>query len=238
MVREARSGLQRMKNGYRAEDVAMAEARVRQLEAVYRQAEDEFSRLERLYHKEAATLVVRNRAEEQMQVAAEDLAGARLNLGKLQKGERTEDIEAARAALARQTADLHYYQALLADYNITSPIDGIVAVRLKEPGESVDVGTPLLKVFNPARLRIRAELEETDVGKVEVGEIAEMTSDAFPGRVFRGRVDQVFPDVRKKLQKTFDPMASFDINTQALHISLEDFGGLKNGMTVTVSFLK
>lgn len=238
MVREARAGLRRVESGYRTEEVAMAEARVRQLAAVYSQARDEFQRQERLYQKEATTLMTRNRAEERMLVAQEDLAGARINVEKLQKGERAEDIESARASLARHIADLNYYEALLKDYAITSPIDGIVAMRLIEPGESVDIGTPLLKVFNPEKLRIRAEVEETDVGKVEVGQIAEVTTDAFPGRVFRGRVDQVFPDVRKKAQKTFDPMASFDIHTQALHVHLDDFEGLRNGMTVTVSFLK
>lgn len=237
-AREARAGLQRLESGYRSEDVSTAAAMVRQMDAIYRQARDEFDRQERLYHKEAVTQVARNRAEEQMNVAAENLASARFNLEKLQKGEREENIEAAKASLARHRAELNYYLALLKDYTIKSPIDGMVAVRLREPGESVDVGTPLLRVFNPDKLRIRAELEETDAGKVVVGQVAEVTTDAFPGRIFQGRVDQVFPDVRKKTQKTFDPMASFDIQTQALHIVLDDFGGLKNGMTVTVSFLK
>lgn len=237
-VREARTGLQRLESGYRSEDVSTAAATVRRMETIYRQARDEFDRQERLYRKEAVTQVSRNRAEEQMNVAAENLASARFNLEKLQKGEREENVEAARASLARYRAELNYTLALLKDYTIKSPIDGMVAVRLKEPGESVDVGTPLLKVFNPDKLRIRAELEETDAGKVVVGQVAEVTTDAFPGRIFKGRVDQVFPDVRKKSQKTFDPMASFDIRTQALYITLDDFSGLKNGMTVTVSFLK
>jgi|LGOV01.1.fsa_nt_gb HlyD family secretion protein len=236
MVREAKAGFKRLESGYRIEDVAIAKARVRQLESVSRQAEDEFSRQDRLYHKQAVTLLVRNRAEERMQVAAEDLAGARVNLKKLQTGERQEDLESARAAVARSMAELSYYQALLSDFTVKSPIDGVVSVRLREPGESVDIGTPLLKIFNPERLRIRAELEETEVDKVIVDQLAEVTCDAFPGKVFCGRVSQVFSDVRKKSQKTFDPMASFDINTQTLHVVLDDFGGLKHGMTVTVSF--
>ncbi len=237
MVRESKAGLHRVESGNRTEDVAIAEARVRQLESVSRQAEDEFSRQDRLYRKQAVTLLARNRADERMQVAAEDLAGARVNLNKLQTGERQEDLESARAAVARSVAELHYYQALLAEFTIKSPIDGMVSVRFRDPGESVAVGTPLLKIFNPESLRIRAELEETEMGKVIVGQLAEVTCDAFPGQVFHGRVSQVFSDVRKKSQKSFDPMASFDINTQTMHVVLDDFGDLKHGMTVTVSFL-
>ena len=127
---------------------------------------------------------------------------------------------------------------MLRDYAITSPIDGIVAERLREPGEAVDRGTPILRLVDPAKTRIRAEIEESDVGKVSEGDPVEVTVDAYPGKIYRGRVSRVFSVVRKRALKNFDPMASFDINTQKIHINLDDFSGLQNGMTVTVKFTK
>jgi hypothetical protein len=44
--------------------------------------------------------------------------------------------------------------------------------------------------------------------------------------------------VEKKRQRTFDPLASFDINTQKIYISLDDYTGLVHGMTVNVRFSK
>ncbi|CAG0944346.1 HlyD family secretion protein [Geobacter sp.] len=235
---EAQARLQELLAGNRPEDREMAQNRVSRADTVYRQARDEFERQERLHKKEATTLIERNRAEERMKIAAEELSEAKTNLTKMQRGERQEEIAQARAKAAQAGAEVNYYRALLGDYAITSPINGIVIERIKKEGESVDVGTPVLKLINPDRLRVRAELEESDVGKVREGDAVEVTCDAFPGKVFKGRVTKVFPYVQKREQKTFDPMASFDINTQKIHIRLDDFSGLTNGMTATVTFRK
>ena len=235
---ETQARLQELLAGKRPEDRDMARNRVSRADAVYRQARDEFERQERLHKKEATTLIERNRAEERMKVAAEELDEANTNLTKMQRGERREEIDQARAKAAQAGAEVKYYRALMGEYVITSPIDGIVIERIRKEGESVDVGTPVLKLMNPDRLRVRAELEESDAGKVREGEVVEVTCDAFPGKVFKGKVTKVFPYVQKREQKTFDPMASFDINTQRIHIRLDDFAGLSNGMTATVKFRK
>lgn len=236
--REAQAELREFEAGSRSEDVESARARMQRAEDVCRFAEDRFQRQERLYRKDAVTLLERNRAEEELKVAREELREARANLDKLLKGEREERVERARAAVAQSTADGEYYRSLLRDYAITSPIDGIVAERLREPGEAVDIGTPILRLVDPAKTRIRAEIEESDVGKVSEGDPVEVTVDAYPGKIYRGRVSRVFSVVRKRALKNFDPMASFDINTQKIHINLDDFSELKNGMTVTVKFTK
>jgi multidrug resistance efflux pump len=238
MTREARERLRELETGSRSEDIEIARARAKRDEVVYGQANDEFQRQERLYRKDAATLIERDRALERMKTAAEELKGAESNLQKLLKGERKGEVEQARAAVARNSAEKKYNQALLREYTITSPIDGVVTARQKEAGEIVDVGTPLMKLINPKRMRIRAEIEETDVGKVKDGQQVEVTMDAYRDKVYRGKVYKIFPDVKRKAQKTFDPMASFDINTQQIYIRLDDFTGLKDGMTVTVRFLK
>lgn len=236
--REAEANLRELEAGYRPEEVESARARVQRAEEVLRFAEDRFQRQERLYRKEATTLMERNRADEELKVAGQELRDARATLARLSKGERQERVERARAAVVRSSAESNYYRSLLKDYAIVSPIDGVVAERLREPGEAVDVGTPILRLVNPAETRIRAEIEETDVGKVVEGQAAEVTVDAYPGKVYHGKVARVFPVVRKRALKNFDPMASFDINTQKIHIRLDDFSGLKNGMSVTVKFIK
>jgi multidrug resistance efflux pump len=238
MTREARERLRGLERGSRPEDIEIARARAKLAELAYSQASDEFQRQERLYRKDAATLIERDRALERMKTEAEVSKGAESNLQKLLKGERQEEIEQARAAVTRNSAEKKYSQALLMEYTVTSPIDGVVSERMKDAGEIVDVGTLLMKLINPQRMRIRAEIEETDVGKVKDWQTVEVTMDAYRDKVYRGKVYKIFPDVKRKAQKTFDPMASFDINTQQIYIKLNDFTGLKVGMTVTVRFLK
>jgi multidrug resistance efflux pump len=238
MLGEARARLNELEAGYQDEDIEMAESRVARLEVIHARAKNEHERQKRLYHREATTLVEYEKAEDKVKVAAADLNEAKANLKKLEKGIRAEEIEQARSAVERATAEVNYYRILLKDYTITSPIHGLVAETYRDAGEVVDVGTPLMKLINPDKLRIRAELEETDVGRVEEGQPLEVLTDAYEGRIYRGKVDKVFPVLKRYTLRAFDPSAVYDINAQYIYAELDDFSGLKSGMQVTVRFLK
>lgn len=238
MLGETKARLRELESGYRAEDIEMAKNRARRAEAVYQQANDEHQRLNRLYRKDAATRVELDRAEEKMKVSLEELNESKANLKKFQQGARQEEIEQARAVVDKAASELKQNKAILRDYYIHSPIDGVVAERLKDPDETVDVGTPVMKLVNMNKLRIRVELEETDVGKIVEGQAVEIYTDTHKDKIYHGKVYKVVPVVKRKSVKTFDPVASFDINAQAIFINLDDFTGLKNGMTVTVRFMK
>lgn len=223
--------------GYRNEDIQIVGSSKDRAQAIYNQAQDEYERQRRLFAKGATTQVELNRATERLKVAEGDLAGADANLAKHRTGVRSETHEQAAADVERARADLQYIDSIMKDYRIFAPISGIVTERHKNRGEGTDIGSPLFHLVNPAKLRIRAELEETELGKVKEGQAVEVTTEAFRGKVYHGRVSKIFPVIHKKTQKSFDPIASFDINTQKIHIDLNDYSGLRNGVTVTVRFL-
>lgn len=223
-------------SGYRGEDRAVAQHVQQRAEAVYTTAKDEYERLNRLLASDAVTKVEVIRAEEQLRIAKAQLQEAAASQTKYQRGYRQEEVRQAKAEVARAAADLRYVESVARDYRIYAPIAGVVAARYRDSGESSDIDTPLFKLVNPDLTRIHAELEETEVGKVRVGQSAEVSADAYPGKSFPGVVTKVFPVVQKKTQKSFDPMASFDINTQEIHVRLKDSSNFRNGMTVTVRF--
>lgn len=233
---EAEALLQERIAGSRSEDIAGAQSSVQRSRIIYDQKKNEAQRQKRLFEKEATTRYDMEQTEETMQVALAQLNEAQAKLSKLQTGSSKESIEQAKAGVAKVRAEIKYTRVQLSDYTLISPFDGLVIERFMDKGETVDIGTPLLTVIDPENLRIRAEVEETDVGRIRQGQAAEIFVDAFPERVFNGKVYKVFPNVSKKAQKTFDPMASFDINTQKIYLSLDDFSGLLPGMTVTVRF--
>lgn len=236
-VQEATWRARELESGSRNEDLDMAASGVKRSEAVFHQAEDEFRKLERLYAKDATTRIEKDRAQERMNIAKEELNSAQANLKKLRHGERREDIERARAMLAQRNAELVNFESIMKDHLLTSPLDGVVSERIKDVGEVVDIGTPVMKLIDPRNLRIRVEVEETDLAKVSDRQNLEVVVDAFKGKVYRGKVTRIFPSVQKISQKTYDPLASFDINTITVYATLDDFAGLKDGMTVTVKFL-
>ena len=134
-------------------------------------------------------------------------------------------------------ARLEYTQALLQNYTLRSPITGIVTGKYLEDGEIVKQGVPILSIANINELRVKAELDETDVGGVYAGQKVEVFADAFPDRIYKGEVENISEDVKRKSVRTFDPTDWMDINTQEITVKLESFEGLKIGMTVDVKFL-
>lgn len=235
---EARAALAEQERGFRREDIAGAKSALARATVIAEQAAREAERQQRLLEKGATARVDWERAEEQRKIALAQRSELAAALEKVETGMRQETIEQARANLEKATADLAYQRSLLADYIITSPMEGLVISRERDEQEFVDIGTPLLTLIDPTRLRVHAEVEETDFGRVSLGQAVEVTADPFPGKIFRGQVTRVFPTVNKKSQRTFDPMASFDINSQKIYIELEDYAGLVHGMTLTVRFLR
>jgi RND family efflux transporter MFP subunit len=101
-----------------------------------------------------------------------------------------EDAQQCRAAAE---AAARSARARLADYRLTAPFAGRVLRRDAEPGDLATVGAPLFVVADPAALRIRADVDERDVGRLAVGQDAVVRSDAFPGRTFPARIAEITP---------------------------------------------
>ncbi|HML60942.1 efflux RND transporter periplasmic adaptor subunit [Solidesulfovibrio sp.] len=79
---------------------------------------------------------------------------------------------------------------------IVSPIDGVVALVTSQAGETVVAGLQvanLITVLDPTRLEMWIYVDETDVGQVHPGLAVEFRVDAHPVTVFRGSVDQIYP---------------------------------------------
>ncbi len=144
--------------------------------------------------------------------ASRDEAVAKRDRGEQQDKEgliARQDLETVRAAASRAVAQLASARAdlELARANLTSarsrldktsivaPIGGVVLSRLVEPGQTVTAGftTPVLfKVAEDlTRMRLVADVDESDVGVVREGQSARFTVDAWPERTFEAKVTSV-----------------------------------------------
>jgi RND family efflux transporter MFP subunit len=104
--------------------------------------------------------------------------------------------EQARADVERARAQL---DAALVDRAFTvirTPIAGVVASVSTQEGETVAAGLnapTFLTVIDLSRLQVHAYVDEVDIGKIEPGQDAVFSVDAFPGREFIGQVSAIFP---------------------------------------------
>ncbi len=100
------------------------------------------------------------------------------------------------AALVRQReAQLGQAKVDLSRTEIRAPVDGIVIKRSVEPGQTVAASLQAPELFVIARnltdMQVETAVDEADVGRLQVGQEAQFTVDAFPGRRFKGTVTQV-----------------------------------------------
>jgi HlyD family secretion protein len=71
---------------------------------------------------------------------------------------------------------------------LAAPIDGVILVRQAELGEVVSPGTPIFTLADIDHVWLRAYVNETDVGRIRLGEPATLTTDNYPGKRYQGRV--------------------------------------------------
>jgi HlyD family secretion protein len=142
----------------------------------------------------------------------------------------------ARAAVQAARATLNYYRDQLADTRVRSPISGVVVSKNLQTGEWVNAGTPILTVDDLSTIWARVDLEETQLGFIQVGSPAQVMLTTQPPIVIRGQVMAVGQegqfatetDVRRGRQ---------DIRTFYVKVRLlQAEGDAKPGMTAEVTF--
>ncbi|MDD4869967.1 MAG: efflux RND transporter periplasmic adaptor subunit [Kiritimatiellae bacterium] len=93
------------------------------------------------------------------------------------------------AAMAHGAKELAYWKEVYKPAALTAPIDGEVIVRDFEPGQSITVASAVIVLSD--RLIVMAQVDETDIGKVKVGQDAEITLDAYPEVKTMGKIDHI-----------------------------------------------
>jgi Cu(I)/Ag(I) efflux system membrane fusion protein/cobalt-zinc-cadmium efflux system membrane fusion protein len=78
---------------------------------------------------------------------------------------------------------------------IQSPVSGYITERNALPNLMVQLDTRLYTIADLSSVWVLAQVFQNDLGRVKVGSPASLTVDSYPGRIFRGRVDFIYPDV-------------------------------------------
>ncbi|MBI2889900.1 MAG: efflux RND transporter periplasmic adaptor subunit [Nitrospirae bacterium] len=145
-----------------------------------------------------------------------------------------EALDEAEAAFERATAQRELAESSLADHVVRAPFSGKILKTYFETGEAISgVGpsAPLFRLADLGRLKIVAEVDETDAGTVRDGQKAVVTSDAFRGETFEGVVRQVASAAGRKKALSDDPREKLDAKVVETEIEILSPTELKPGMT-------
>ncbi len=135
----------------------------------------------------------------------------------------------AKARLAKAKADLDYARTQLSYATIQAPISGTIASVTTQAGETVAAGLnapTFITIIDLGKLEVNAYVDETDIGKIGMGQEALFTVDTFPDKDFTGKVTAVYP--RAVLQENV-------VNYITLISISNSEGKLKPDMTANVS---
>jgi HlyD family secretion protein len=214
--------------GSRREDVAEAEAQVQRARADLRGAEEDLARMEKLLKSGSGTDKARDDARTRRDVAAANVEAAGERLRRLQAGSRPEEKDAARARVAAADARIAQLRQQVEDAVVRSPVAGVVTEKLAERGELLARGAGLAVVTELARPWLTVYLPEPELGRIRLGQEAEVVTDAGQRRT--GRVTFVSPQAEftPKNVQTADERAKL---VYRLKISLDNADGVfKPGM--------
>ncbi|MDJ0744611.1 MAG: HlyD family efflux transporter periplasmic adaptor subunit [Xenococcaceae cyanobacterium MO_167.B27] len=100
-------------------------------------------------------------------------------------------LAAAKAEVNNVKAAKAEIQSRVSDLNIISPIDGVVTTRIVEPGEVVAGGQPLVTIINPDTVYLRGYVPQGQIGKVKVGQEADLFLDSAPNQALSAKVTAI-----------------------------------------------
>ena len=190
----ARAALRELEAGFRREEVAQAEAVVRAAEAEASRTAKELERQEGLYQKDVISRRELEVAQSQARTAQEKWNETRQRLALLARGPRQEQIEQAAARVQSAEAAVLGAQTRVGYTTLTSPISGWVLAEHVEAGEQVNAGTPIVTVADLQNVWLRAWIDQSDLGKVRLGQAVNVTTDSFPGKIYKGRISFISPE--------------------------------------------
>lgn len=229
--------------------VTAAEAQVKTARIGLEDAKRALDKNERLYQAGAVSEEVLNnsRSAYNRAQATLELNQANLNAARATLKDNLTQMTAARQtsspileAQLRQ-AQAAYDDALLTYNNtlVKAPVPGTVIKLAVQPGENLSTGETVVTICNLDKTWVMANIEEKKISRVKPGQRADVTIDAFPGKVFKGRVDTVGDASQSTfaVMPTENSSGNFTKVTQRLQVKIDvESQGLllKPGMSAVV----
>ena len=118
-------------------------------------------------------------------------------------------VDSAQAAFDQANAGIAKTEALISQKTVRAPFDGILGVRHVEVGQYLSAGTQIVTLTDLSRVYANITVTEKDSGTLAVGQLVRLKVDAYPGRVFEGKITTIEPQIASdtrniRVQATLD----------------------------------
>jgi len=228
--------LRKVINGARHQERAEAWSSVNEAKTVMENAQAELRRRQELFSAGVVSREELDRFAREADVAKAKYDAAVQQHALVDDHAREEDQSFAEADVKLAQAQFEEAEARYAKTFIRSPIDGTVLRKHHRSGESVSnsstVPDPILTIGDRKTLRVRVDVDETDVSKVSVGQRAYVTADAYGKQKFWGHVVRVGQQLGPKNVRTDEPTEKVDTKILETLVELDPGSTLPDGLRV------
>lgn len=193
-VQIAEAQLNLIIKGARKEDIKQAEEMVNQNESNYKLAKNDFERYSKLWESKSITQKQYEDITARYQIAQAQYTSSKENYEKVKKIFRQEEIDQAKANLRKTIASAGLLKKNISDSYIISPLNGFIVKKFVEVGETVSPMSSLIKISNLSTVNLVVYVSEVELGKVKLGQKAEITMDTYPDKIYKGKITFISPE--------------------------------------------
>ena len=180
-----------------------ADTAIRSAQVKARNADAKSARRQQLVKEKLSSAEDMETTEVEAAMADADLETAKVQAAEVQTKKltievRRHEMELAQAQLDADQIALDNARQQLAYTSVEAPIDGVVSARNIQIGTiissgitNIGGGTTLMTLSDVSRLFVLASVDESDIGRVRLGQLATITVDAFPKEQFEGKVIRI-----------------------------------------------
>lgn len=179
--------------GHLPEEVAQAKEQLNQAEADFSRKKSDYERQKILFDDEVVSLREFDMSKSSYKMAEAKKKEAEEQYSLLKRGFREEKIAQAQAKVKIAREGLNLAKTKLSHTLIRAPIMGFIITENIESGEIVSPGTPIVTIGDLEKVWLRAYINQTDLGKVTLGQKVLVTTDTYPGKKYGGVISYISP---------------------------------------------
>ncbi len=224
--------------------IKQAQAVVSQAEVGLTDAQQKYQRVKTLYEGGAASDSTFDEASNNLAVARSKVEAAQGKLNEVLAAQIKVQLaraqyEAAIGQSKQAEGAVQEAQAYLDNTHLYSPISGYITAKMLEEGEMLNAGTPVFEITDLEHSYVKVFIDEKKIGRVRLNQEAMVKVEAYPEKVFRGKVVWINDAGEFAVHKAVNEQYNHDIRSFEVKIDLpNEFLELKTGMTATVSLIE
>lgn len=189
----SQANLAKAQAGMEPEELAQEQERLAQAQRDYDTAKKEYDRIHQLFVSGASTQQEVDKAKSQLDSTLSSLELAKQQLALKQKGPRKEEIVSHQAQINKLQVERQQLEKERVQSVVIAPADGTVIAVAAENGQYVNKGTELLTLANLDNLLIQADINESDVNKLKLGQSATIEGVSLGKEKLDAEVTRISP---------------------------------------------